>query len=748
MAFSDRIARGPQPPAGTSRQIPFADALTALSEPPWFELGRKSALTYLRRKTWLYRRVESIQLVGRGLVERHVSVDFEFPAGLPSLGKRGARNARLIPVSVFGKWPPLMDFSLTGPDGRPASLYTRDTNKALDFGLLIGMAQYVGADLRPNLKAQLAALVATDQPEADAIENAVGQLSQALAHPKHERWAEAAETIDLAAQLANLSTLWVPVTATRGSDCIVKFSYVARHDETRRFWKQILISCSWRERTLLIHLPHSGLHTRYHLEVLGPSAGLEFTAARTFAFPGASALLARRAGSEASKRTLGPADETQGTRTANTADTPGHGHAMGAGSGVRTAGESITDARIVERRVHIYHAFRTAPSHRMYLQLRVAPSRETFISGCLVAAILIAVLISLTLAGINEAALHLEATVVLLAAVPVVLGYVLVRPAEHLLARSHVLGVRAMTLVAGALPMLGALALLLTRVASDKGVQADAPDVSFARPIWAGLVIFSWIIVGCLGLSWTFAHSSRINPRVDVRDRRWSSVAPASGLLFAGAAIAGFIAERQPYAHVARRALPQYLADNRAWVLFGAACVGVGCLALYVFIGGAWRSIEDVWRQAPTANAREQRLARWLVVGSGVAWIWGTVVSLTLTAWQTLAVTKDSNSAAVASFARAIDAVANAMLLPAGVFVLGTTFWLLRPPDVLRNQFARVVVATAGGCAALLILLRGASARHLAFGNLDPRFAWIALAAWVAVAALALRDPADRLGPI
>src|SRR5437588_5600424 len=110
-----------------------ADAQAQLRESDWFEVGRASAEAYLRRRKWLVRRVESIRFVGRGSVERHVSVDFELPADLPALGERAQPDAKLVPVSVFAKWPPLMGFSLRGPDGRPVSLYVRDTNKALDF---------------------------------------------------------------------------------------------------------------------------------------------------------------------------------------------------------------------------------------------------------------------------------------------------------------------------------------------------------------------------------------------------------------------------------------------------------------------------------------------------------------------------------------------------------------------------------------------------------------------------------------
>jgi multisubunit Na+/H+ antiporter MnhB subunit len=142
---------------------------------------------------------------------------------------------------------------------------------------------------------------------------------------------------------------------------------------------------------------------------------------------------------------------------------------------------------IVDDRVHAYLGERSAPSHRVFLQVKLGAARLGFVWGCTIAAWIIAALMWYGYAELKSAALHLEPTVVLLSVVPVVLGYVLVRPGEHALERYHIKGVRLLALIAGATPIVGALTLVLTR----KETRDHPPDLAVARPIWHVLVYVS-----------------------------------------------------------------------------------------------------------------------------------------------------------------------------------------------------------------------------------------------------------------
>jgi hypothetical protein len=555
-------------------------AVTRLSVSPWFSVGKNSSAAFANRKDWLFRRVESVAFVGRRSVRRCVSVDFEIPKGLPGLRERGRPGDHLVPISVFQKWPPLMEFSLYGPDGLPASLYTRATNKQIDFGLLKGMIELTlakatqpldGSPTLPDeLDEELALLVAQDQPHPVDVEYAAYRLeselkrllADTLATASQDRFDEVqgqiVETVDLAARLSNYSVLWIPVAGTPGTDRIAKFSYIDVFRMGTPWWRRFLTACSWLERSLSIQLPHAGRHTRYHLDVEGLSDGVELIGARAIGFPSAARETAGTAGQGERQHTTDSAVARDSDR-----QDPTPGDVIGKSS-----------SQIVDRNAHIYLSHRAAPSHRIVLQLKLAATRSSFISGCVIASIAIAVLLSVTFVELPAAADHLEPIVVLLAAVPVVLGYVLVRPGERLLERYHIVGVRAMAMLSGAMPILGALTLVLTRNSDQDNAL---PDVRLAKLVWGGLLMTSWILVVGLVVSWLFAAApSQLGerssddadePQVDSTGTRlsvanalrpWCRRGPVSGLLAGTALVIGSIVECQPYTHVSRLSLASY----------------------------------------------------------------------------------------------------------------------------------------------------------------------------------------------
>ncbi len=156
-----------------------------------------------------------------------------------------------------------------------------------------------------------------------------------------------------------------------------------------------------------------------------------------------------------------------------------------------------TSVAISDRQAHMYLGSDGAPSHRVLLQMKVTGSRQGLIQSCLLAAAVITVLMTAVLIGLNGAADHVEATVVLLSIVPVVLGYVVVSPDEQPFEHEHLKGVRLMAVVAGSLPIIGALLLVLTHAG-----KTDSPDVDSIRLIWLGLVIASATVTAGLFLSW------------------------------------------------------------------------------------------------------------------------------------------------------------------------------------------------------------------------------------------------------
>jgi hypothetical protein len=323
---------------------------------------------------------------------------------------------------------------------------------------------------------------------------------------------------------------------------IVRFGYDDFFDDGP-MWKQVLIACSWREKTFYLSLPHAGLHTTYHLDVAVPESGLEITSAKTLAI-------------------LGPKPAGPPKSSAPASDPP-------------------PDSRIKDRQAHLYHGHRERASHQMFLQLRLAVRRSGFIFGCMVAAIIIAGLNIAVFYDLHDVAQHLDASVVLLAAAPVVLGYVVVRPGEHALERAQVGGVRFIALLAGATTLVGAVGLILTHSAGQT-TDITARDLSGLHSFWAGLVIVSLYLAVGLVLSWLSAASTR-----EVgRDRRWSFLVALSGLTFAACVAIGNVIDSQPYSDLRPRNVAGYLLAHRSRVLVASAIVSVGVVALYAFLAG------------------------------------------------------------------------------------------------------------------------------------------------------------------
>jgi len=405
-----------------------------------------------------------------------------------------------------------------------------------------GLGRPRAEQLPVELRRKLAAIVQSARPARAAIEDAVNELelhlrtrlSHALANaarPERERTAaRITATVDLAGRLAASSVLWVNVDGDPGTDRIVKFSYLhAYHlsatpdddeDEDReigasrwsRWTRQILIACSWRKRTLFIPLPHAGRHVRFHLDTRAPSEGLALVGADVMAFPSAQAAgrddegVVRSVDHLAEKYDeLDRPDEWVGPESSRLYIDYGAPVVLASASRSRDREMKSRDgadreatAEIVDDRAHVYLGERSAPSHRVFLQVKLAAARHGFITGCALAAFIIALLMGAGYFELESAALHLEPTVVLLSVVPVVLGYVLVRPGEHALEHYHIRGVRILALVSGATPIAGALTLVLTHVRDKEHL----PNVSVARPIWGALAIVATIAAVALFFSW------------------------------------------------------------------------------------------------------------------------------------------------------------------------------------------------------------------------------------------------------
>ena len=77
------------------------------------------------------------------------------------------------------------------------------------------------------------------------------------------------------------------------------------------------------------------------------------------------------------------------------------------------------------------------------------------------------------------------------------------RPGEAALERIRLGACRVLALIAGAMPVVGALTLVLTH-----HTGASTPDLSVARPIWIGLLGISGLTALALIASWRLAAAA------------------------------------------------------------------------------------------------------------------------------------------------------------------------------------------------------------------------------------------------
>jgi hypothetical protein len=136
----------------------------------------------------------------------------------------------------------------------------------------------------------------------------------------------------------------------------------------------------------------------------------------------------------------------------------------------------------------------------------LAVRNRGLIGASLIAALLVAALLAVSAVFWREVAAHTDATVTLFLIVPGLLGYLVVRPSEHPLVAKLLGGVRLLTLFAGALPVVGALALLAHD--SDRIVRSPSGDLAVLPMVpdmfwwWLGLAIAAGITSIALFCSW------------------------------------------------------------------------------------------------------------------------------------------------------------------------------------------------------------------------------------------------------
>lgn len=447
---------------------------------------------------WLHRRVEHVSYTESREIRRQFSVDFTIHKKLRPFERHlNGKNVYFVPIALLKKWPPLMSFDLRAQDGRPLPLLSSKKNRAVDAEALVALAPQ--GSLRDCLEPHLRKVATGNSPEAEQALRIIGdQLQTAapdLSDDEYEHWLRVGR---VAASLCRNSLLWARVEAKPGERCVVKCSFELPAQTDLYLRRRALAAFSWGSSRHHLALPNLGERGSYHLE-LTPPPGLVVR----------SAIL--RLSSDP------PRDHVPGTR-------PGRSFfrrrwrdlaliCTQPWRALRTKwrktfrslkpGDPVPQAKHHERpEPGKPYVWNTGDCAYMY----VAESQDQFgladiqyrvgdrglITGSFLAAVAISALLTFFAAAAACVADHLGPAVTTLLLVPGLLGFLVVRPGQHPLMRRQIVGVRALILIVGLLPVAAAGALLTFPSGDADGVAG----------IWTGLAIASWALTGLLGLSW------------------------------------------------------------------------------------------------------------------------------------------------------------------------------------------------------------------------------------------------------
>lgn len=361
--------------------------------------------------SWIHRRVEAIEFIDDRLIRRRVSIDFTVPAEIAGFMRTDRRVLPYVPLTLLRKRT-LRNFDLDSAEGAPIPVLTKAENEAIAARSLVGAAGgALGADPSSDVADRLFH-VASTSPESARAEIASWQaLTAARGEPLNE-WNILVTNpafLDYANALADNFILLAVMDPDPGERRIVKLGYDEQPPAEESFRRRVVRSFGWRQTRFEFEAAAVSQAASYHLEVTAP-IDLEVTCARLHLHRSAS-------------------DEDASTETDMRPGARAHLYVSGVEPG------SVADV-VVD-----LHARR---------------------SGLLRAAVFVSGLSSLLLLGADFHLARLaspgqaEAAATILLLVPTLLAAYVVRPGEHHLATSMLVGVRLLVVMSASATVFGA----------------------------------------------------------------------------------------------------------------------------------------------------------------------------------------------------------------------------------------------------------------------------------------------------
>ncbi len=468
----------------------------------------------LRDRGWRHRQVDTVEVTDSLTTRTHTSIDFSIPASAPALRLRGGGMAGegdqyLLPVTALGKWPPFDRFDLRDDRGVALPLLRGEENRRADAAALLDV--YPGLPLA--VQEELREIVESDPRGAIARQRRLTELLLPLIPSGSGEEAEKERVLlaivkHWAAVLATNSLIWVSVRGPREDRRLVKIDIERPLDDDLNYWRRVEQSFSWAPTRVLFDLPVVSACLTYHLQfspprelqVIGAELGL-------YAGPGLHENAPSPAPAPPLSEALGPllarfgpwlwgllglayASGLAFARQRWRLFTRPEGSPASPGELEPEPGEGMPYERFDSRSAHLYVSRPRLSLPVGVAQIELRARRAGVISGALIAATLIALIMTLYAATAPEIERHLSPAVTVLVLAPGLIGFLASRPEEHPLLRRNLRSVRGVLVVAGAVPILAAILLV---------VIGDGNAVRWA---WAGLAFLSWLLVGLLTISW------------------------------------------------------------------------------------------------------------------------------------------------------------------------------------------------------------------------------------------------------
>jgi hypothetical protein len=404
-------------------------------------LGERSAPFLEADAKWVHRRIESVSWIDEKIWRRRVSVDFTIPHGMPGVRRRGGRNLFYMPVASLQKWPPLLGLDLEA-GGLSTHLLTSAGNGLIDHAVMRRLAaRAMGVLLLHRVEEPIRTLATS----SDIAEGSAAFDALRKAMPGHVDPLASRRLLALAATMIRANILWFPVLGHPGERHVVKFSY----DEVAQVKRRLAVGLAWSPQTYWVELDHLGDSGSYHVDVAAPE-GLQVGRDPRLFFV------------------------VQGDAPASTSDA------------------TLLDMQPVGQRLHAY-VNATRPGKAL-LNVPVAAPRNGFISGAWIATFGIMLMLFAFWHWAEEMAKDTQSSVAILVLVPVLLGYIAVRPVVHPVAVAQVARVRDLLMISGALSLAAAVGLVrYAQLGQYDCVRILCRDLFFAELLIVVLISISWL---------------------------------------------------------------------------------------------------------------------------------------------------------------------------------------------------------------------------------------------------------------